>query len=67
MHGHALATVPLAEGGSRAGAVGWSFAEPQRFDEAQRERLVAMTNECAVVLAEHEDQRSDPSSGKTKL
>ena len=67
LNGHALATVPLAGAGPRIGAIGWSFSEPQRFDEAQREMLVAMTNECAVILAEHQDQGADLSFARTKL
>ena len=55
LNGHALATVPLAGEGSRIGAIGWSFSEPQRFDEAQRGMLTAMTSECAVLLAEHDE------------
>ena len=45
MNGHALATVPLIRGGACFGAIGWSFGEPQRFDEAQREMLTSMASE----------------------
>lgn len=52
-YGHALATVPLVHEASLLGAIGWSFGEPQRFDEQQRTMLLTMANECAARLAEH--------------
>lgn len=51
-NGHALGTVPLVHGESLLGAIGWSFGEPQRFDEEQRMMLLTMVNECAARLAE---------------
>lgn len=41
-NGHALATVPLVHGESLLGAIGWSFGEPQRFDDERRMMLLAM-------------------------
>jgi hypothetical protein len=31
-----VAAVPLLDGKSRVGAIGWIFGEPQRFDGEQR-------------------------------
>jgi CheY-like chemotaxis protein len=55
--GHALATVPLLCGESRLGAIGWTFSEPQRFDEAQQTTLVTMASECAAMVAEQRSLR----------
>ena len=46
-----LAAVPLLDGESRVGAIGWTFAEPQQFDGEQRTMLVTMASECAAMLA----------------
>ena len=53
LNGDALATVPLVDGDSRVGAIGWLFGSPQQFDEAQQEMLLTKTSECAAILAEH--------------
>lgn len=47
-----LAVTPLLRGDSHVGAIGWSFAAPQRFDAAQRAMLQQMAGVCAEMLAE---------------
>ena len=46
-----LAAVPLLDGESSVGAIGWTFGEPQQFDDEQRTTLVRMASECAAMLA----------------
>ncbi|HYC61042.1 MAG TPA: GAF domain-containing protein [Thermoanaerobaculia bacterium] len=53
-----LAAVPVLDGDSSVGAIGWTFAEPQEFDDAQRATLVRMTSECAAMLAKAYDARA---------
>jgi len=50
---HALATVPLLAGESLLGAIGCTFGDPQQFDEAQREMVLNMANDCSTMLAKH--------------
>jgi DNA-binding response OmpR family regulator len=49
----ALAAVPLVKDNTTLGAIGWSFVNPQRFDEMQRAALGDMAAECAAILAKH--------------
>jgi len=46
----ALAAIPLVREGVPIGAIGWSFAEPQRFDEAQCAMLLKMADECVAMI-----------------
>lgn len=47
----ALAAVPITVDGAVAGCIAWSFAEPQAFEESQREMLVGIAQEHGRVLA----------------
>jgi two-component system phosphate regulon response regulator PhoB len=46
----AIATVPLRRHGVVAGAIGWSFPEPQTFDHKQRAFLLEAASDCAAML-----------------
>ena len=47
----ALAVVPLLRGGTVIGAAGWSFREPQSFDEDQKRRFIAIAEAAAAEMA----------------
>jgi len=57
----ALAAIPLLRNGMSIGAICWSFAEPQRFDEAQCAMLSKMADAC-VAMIPVEAQRSAESA-----
>ena len=46
----AIAALPLVTDGVVVGAIGWSFDQPQRFDEQQRQELVGISAECLAIL-----------------
>ncbi len=52
-----LAAVPLLDGESRIGAIGWTFGETQRFDEKQRSQFMAIGSECAAILIQRPESR----------
>ncbi|HLJ74185.1 MAG TPA: response regulator, partial [Thermoanaerobaculia bacterium] len=45
---NAIATVPLRSHGVVAGAIGWSFPQPQPFDHKQRAFLLEAASDCAA-------------------
>jgi CheY-like chemotaxis protein len=53
----AIAAVPIIENGRAVGAVAWSFKEPQRFDERQRDSFVRLAREC-LPLVERRNARA---------
>ncbi|HEY8165022.1 MAG TPA: GAF domain-containing protein [Gemmatimonadaceae bacterium] len=53
----AIAAVPIIEGGRAVGAVAWSFKEPQRFDERQRDFFLRLAREC-LPLVERRNARA---------
>ena len=46
----ALATVPLIRNGVVLGAAGWTFREPQSFDEREQRAFLEIANEAAAEL-----------------
>jgi GAF domain-containing protein len=48
----AVAAVPVIHDGVVLGAAGWTFREPQRFDEAQQATLVAIAAALSDVLGQ---------------
>jgi len=54
----ALAVVPLLRGGAVIGAAGWSFREPQIFDEDQKRRLTAIAETAAAEMADRDATQS---------
>ncbi len=46
----AIAIVPLKHDGHVTGAIGWSFPEPQRFDERQRADLQQVASDCLPMV-----------------
>ena len=48
--GRAWAALPLALDGHAVGAVGFSFAEEQAFDEDDRNFLLGIAGQCAIAL-----------------
>ncbi len=49
-HSHALATVPLIRDGQVVGAAGWSFREPQTFDELEQRAFTAIAEDASPLL-----------------
>ncbi len=48
--GQAIAALPLSRNATMLGTVGWSFDEPQAFEEPQRDALSEIASECAAIL-----------------
>ena len=46
----AVAAIPLHRDGLVAGVVGFSFAEPQRFDDKQRALFLDAASDCIAML-----------------
>jgi CheY-like chemotaxis protein len=46
----ALAVVPLKRHELISGAMGWSFSEPQRFDDCQRAYFLDVANDCLPMV-----------------
>ncbi|HJT17608.1 MAG TPA: response regulator [Thermoanaerobaculia bacterium] len=46
----AIATVPLQHNGLITGAMGWSFAAPQTFDDHQRAMLLEAASDCVAMI-----------------
>jgi DNA-binding response OmpR family regulator len=46
----AIATIPIKRAGAAIGAIGWSFLEPQPFEEAQRTALLEIPSDCSSVV-----------------
>lgn len=62
---HALASVPIFHQGKVVGVAGWSFKDPQDFDETQRATITRKANEYGEILS---NQRSaEASEGKNKV
>lgn len=56
-HGsQAIAALPLGRAPQLMGAIGWSFEEPQTFEEAQRDALSQVAAECLAILEHDIDQ-----------
>jgi CheY-like chemotaxis protein len=51
-HTGALAAIPVMREGAVVGAIGWTFREPQRFDEGQQAALLAIAAALSDVLGE---------------
>lgn len=49
-HSHALATVPLIRDGQVVGAAGWTFREPQTFDEREQRAFTAIAEDASALL-----------------
>jgi CheY-like chemotaxis protein len=49
----ALAAAPIMIGNHCAGSVAWSFSESQNFEQPQRDTLLRIANEYAMVMASH--------------
>ncbi len=49
-HSRALATVPLIRDGVVVGAAGWTFREPQSFDEREQRAFIEIADAAAAVL-----------------
>lgn len=47
---HAIATVPLMREGEVVGAAGWSFREPQAFDEHEQRAFTAIAEDASALL-----------------
>ena len=46
----AIAALPFSRNGTTLGTIGWSFDQPQAFEEPQRYALSQIASECAVIL-----------------
>ncbi len=54
----AIAAVPLAAHDETVGAIGWSFDQPQPFDEEHRHALLRISSECVALLSRESDTGS---------
>jgi GAF domain-containing protein len=49
-HTRALAVAPIVRGGEVIGGVGWTFREPQRFNEAEQRTWLAIADATAALI-----------------
>ena len=56
---HGMAAVPLKDGDSIVGSMGWGFRDAQAFGAEQRQQLLGVAARCAAMLGDSQPRSVD--------